>query len=236
MSETLRFSRLALGLSMLALACGGESSSDGSERADCSEFDDDAGWSVAVSLANQTKRPIYLGQSMVTCGIEQLFHVSDAAGAPLPEFSSCRNSCESVMRTGGQGCPAICAYPSAITLEPGEATNSIWNGLHRVDLEVPGECTPLLKIATVPCDRAEQIEPGSHTFVSQAGSSIDCSQTLGTCGACEPNGNGGCTTGAALIAGTMLRAETTVTLDASYGVGAPNGGGSTLPVEIVFTE
>jgi hypothetical protein len=236
MLESLGLSRCALGLSLLVLACGGESSSDGSDRADCSGFDDDPAWSVAVSLRNETNRAIYLGQTMVTCGVEQLFHVSDAAGAPLPEFSSCRQSCENVMQSGGKGCPSICAYPSAITLEPGEATNTLWSGLYRVDLEIPGECTPLQKIATVTCDRAEQIEPGAFTFVSQAGTSVDCSQTLGTCGDCVPNGNGGCTTGAALIAGTLLGAETTVMLDASYGVGDPSGGGPTLPVEIVFRE
>jgi hypothetical protein len=56
------------------------------------------------------------------------------------------------------------------------------------------------------------------------------------CAACTPNGNGGCTTAAALISGTLLNAETTVTLDASYGVSGTSAGGPTLPVEIVFTE
>ena len=233
MSDVPGLSRFAFGLSLLALACNGELF-DGS--ADCSGLEDDPGWSVNVSISNETSRTIHLGQTMATCWAEQFFHVSDAAGAPLPEFSSCRSSCEIAMRTGGAGCPVMCPHPSAITLEPGETTNTPWSGLFRVDLEIPGDCTPLEKLATVECDRAEQIEPGSHTFVSQAGSSVDCSQTLDTCGECVPNGNGGCTTSATLIAGSMLSAETTVMLDASHGVGGPKDGGPTLPVEIIFTE
>lgn len=172
---------------------------------------------------------------MVTCRVEPLFHVNDGSGEPLLEFSSCRNSCEDAIDGDAQGCPALCAYPGAITLEPGEGTNTIWSGVYRVDLELPADCAPA-ETSPRTCDRAEQIEPGPFTFFSRAGTSLDCSQTIQTCGACEPNGVGGCTTGAALIAGSMLDAETSVTLDASYGVGGPSGGGPTLPVELVFTE
>jgi hypothetical protein len=172
---------------------------------------------------------------MVTCRVEQLFHVNDGSGEPLLELSSCRNSCEDAIDGKDQGCPAICAYPQAITLEPGEGTNTTWSGLYRVDLELPADCT-LGGTGSRTCDRAEQIEPGPFTFLSRAGTSIDCSQTIQTCGACEPNGAGGCSTSAALIAGSMLDAETAVTLDASYGVGGPSGGGPTRSVELVFTE
>jgi hypothetical protein len=83
--------------------------------------------------------------------------------------------------------------------------------------------------------------PGRFTFVAQAGTELDCLQTTGTCAECMAQGEGGCST-SATIGGMLLTAETTVDLDASYGVGGSDvpdgvtGIGATLPVEIVFED
>jgi hypothetical protein len=146
------------------------------------------------------------------------------------------------MQEGTLGCPAICAFPSAVTLQPDEGTNVIWNGMYRQETSLPQSCFPEDEpVATSMCDRAVQIEPGRFTFSAQAGTELDCLQTTGSCVECTARGEGGCAT-PATIGGTLLTAQTRVDLDVSYGVGdsQPSGGatdiGATRPVEIVFEE
>jgi hypothetical protein len=178
---------------------------------------------------------IFLGAEQLTCDFAPLFHVRDMS-SELPEFGMCRYACEDVMTGAVLGCPAICLFPQAIALQPGEATSTTWNGLFRVEETLPAQCLTDGQMAPMSCDRAEQIAPGSFTFTAQAGTSIDCSQTNGACGECTPSGYGGCIVQAALIGGSLLSAETSIELDASYGVGDVSGTGATLPVQITFNE
>jgi hypothetical protein len=205
-------------------------------------FQDDLGWTVSVAVINRTSQTIHVGQEQVTCSIDPLFHVEDSTGDQLAEFGSCRAACDTVMRNGTPGCPALCAFPNAVTLQPDEGTNLLWNGLYRQETSLPQQCFPDDEpVATSMCDRAVQVSPGRFTFTAQAGTQLDCLQTTGACGECMTRGEGGCAT-PATISGTLLSAEVTVNLDARYGVGdgdAPGDGtgiGATLPVEIVFTD
>jgi hypothetical protein len=212
----------------------------GSAGTDCSAFEDDLGWSVLVSIVNRTSQVIHVGQTEVTCTNPPLFVVEDDTGDPLTDLSGCRTPCDAVMDGNPAGCPGICLFPQAVTLEPDEGTNVIWSGLRRREVRLPEQCLPMDEPVLVStCDFAVQIEPGTFTFTAQAGTELDCLQTTGTCGECMTRGEGGCAT-SATIAGTMLSAEVTVGLDASYGVGnVANGAidiGSTLPVEIVFSD
>jgi hypothetical protein len=197
---------------------------------------------VAVLIRNQTSETLHLGAQQVDCSTPPLFHVQDAAtGNDLAEFGACRSPCDLVMQGGPVGCPALCALPSAVTLQPGEGTSVVWSGLYPVQHTLPDECLPAGETQPLQCDRATQISAGAFTFTAQAGTELDCSQGPGPCGQCMPTGAGGCTTGAAVIAGTLRTAETTVDLDASYGVGGDNVAadvavGSTIPVEIVFSD
>lgn len=214
----------------------------GGASTDCSMFEDDLGWSVAVSIINRTSQTIHVGQQQVTCSQAPLFQVEDGMGDTLADFGSCRTACETVMQDGTLGCPAICLFPSAVTLQPDEGTNVIWNGMYRQETSLPQGCFPEDQpVATSMCDRAVQIEPGRFTFSALAGTELDCLQTTGSCVECTAQGEGGCAT-PATIGGTLLTAEVRVDLDASYGVGdgEPSGEvtgiGATLPVEIVFDE
>ena len=135
-------------------------------------------------------------------------------------------------------CPIACAFPSAITLQPGESLNAPWRGLDNVTKTLPKSCRS--SGDSVDCTVAQNVSPGTFQFSAQAGSALDCTQ-LGqkTCGPCEPNSSGGCTTAGAIVVGTAYSAEVTVKLDASYGVGAGNSGGTdgmTRPVQIVFKD
>jgi hypothetical protein len=219
---------------------GGRANASGGASCNAETFADDRGWSVSVTVINQTGRPLHLGQDTITCGVSPLFRVEDGAGALLPELGDCRQSCESVAQGSGVGCPALCRFPEAITLAPAEGTSLIWTGLYRTEASVPAVCSPSGPTAEpVACDRARQIEPGTFRFIAAAGSDIDCSLTIGDCTACEARGVGGCATPAALISGARSIAEATVDLDASYGVGPRGGNGSdgaTRPVELVFKD
>jgi hypothetical protein len=215
----------------------------------CDSFNDAPGYFVSVAVLNKTAAPIYLGQEMMNCGISPLFGVTDAAGAPLVRPGICSETCQMLRENEFVGCPTICASPDAIKLEPGESYYTQWDGLYQLQRTLPAVCSA----STQPtgCSQAVQVQPGTFTFSSIAGSSPDCTQTTGAgCGQCNPTGNGGCTVPGGLISGQRHNATTTVYLDSSYGVwgGGPTpapapafpGGGSgdiaLLTVELVFAD
>lgn len=226
----------------------------GSAGSTCESFDDQPGYFVGVMVINKTSAPIHLGQDMVNCGISPLFEVHNASGQPLPPPGSCRSTCKDSRTNGPVGCPAICAYPSSVALQPGEVLYTSYSGLYEVQATLPQQCVdPDFGVAQ--CSQARQIQPGSFTFSARAGSSIDCSQTSGTamCNGCMATGEGGCTTPGSLISGKMHTATATVFLDSSYGVyggypapapafpGDPDGDSSSgaialRSVELVFTD
>lgn len=220
-------------------AATGGSGSDGTGgggAAECAAFEDAPGWSVQVLIRNDSSQTLHLGQSEVTCRTEPLFQVLSTAGVLAPEAGDCDTPCDAVMQGDPLGCLPICLFPQARTLAPGDAAEVMWTTRYGVPSTLPAECRPE---GTEPlaCIRAAALEPGDTvTLRVTAGTSVDCTETTGECAACEPNEHGGCTTQAALLAGTMLTAEATVTLGPSYGVGPVNGGGALQPIEIFFTD
>jgi hypothetical protein len=219
-------------------ATGGKSAggtgSGGSSQ--CDAFLDEPGSTVAVRIVNETQLPIYLGPQMQGCGGAPLFGVVDAAGKPLQSAGYCSTTCEQIMHNAVIGCPPIaCVIGSTITLQPGESTIQQWSGAFLVSATLPAACRPA--DGTNECERVAGVKPGVFTFSSQAGTKLDCSQFGGgTCQACMPDSSGGCATPGAVISGTLLSAETMVTLDGSYGVGGSGGGGMARTVEVVFKD
>lgn len=223
----------------------------------CTSFDDDSPTSVHVAISNQTSAPIFLGQDMVTCGVSPLFQVADADGTLLPSVSDCRSSCGGLRKEAVGGCPAICRFPTAVALQPNEILYTTWDGLFSVQGQLPAKCVGYDTggEATISCDQAKGIEPGTFTFSARAGSAVDCSQTtgVGNCPACTSLPNGGCSTPGSLVTGQMHSAQVTVLLDENYGVyptpsasPGPNAGNAELPapggatailaVALTFTE
>ncbi len=219
----------------------------------CGGFDDEPDSPVNVMIINKTSAPIYLGQDMVTCGVSPLFSVAEAGGGALPAPSSCTTTCQQLRDVGPIGCPSICAFPSSVALQPGETLHTSWSGVFTVERQLPTQCASPDYGST--CQQIKQIQPGNFTFSAMAGRSIDCKATTGgACGACSPGGNnaGGCTIPGSLIAGPMLTATTSVSLDYRYGVwgspqpaplpARPGGSGSPgaalmlLGVELIFTD
>jgi len=246
------------GTSGTAVGGNGHAGGAGAGGADaCTVFDDDAPASVMVAISNLTSAPIYLGQDMVTCGVTPLFQVADADGAALPGLGDCRSPCTSLRQQGVGGCTGICLLPSAVALQPSETLYTTWDGFFRVSGQLPAKCVPFDSgnETTVACDQAKRIDPGSFLFSARAGSALDCSQTTGagSCTACTPSPNGGCTTSGSLVTGPMHSTQTFVLLNESYGVyptasanPGPNAGNAELPapggniaqlaVELIFTE
>ena len=231
----------------------GAAGQGGSAGAACAGFEDATGSHVRVAIVNKTTAAIYLGQDLVTCRVSPLFQVNDVAGATLQPPNSCSGSCQSLMDRGVSGCPPICAFPSAVALQPGETLYTSWHGLFQVPRELPKQCIPP-DYGAATCQQTLQVQPGTFVFSVVAGRSTDCRATTGgACSACTsaPDGRGGCSIPSALIAGQMLNAVSKVRLDESYGVyGGPSPSPAPLPnpgeggadaialrtVELVFTE
>jgi hypothetical protein len=190
----------------------------GGAGSSCESFDDQPPSYVAVEIYNKTMTPIHLGQDEVNCGVAPLFIV-DQNGKALGAGGDCRGTCQDLRTTGPVGCPAFCAYPSVLTLQPGEVFYTNWDARFTAEVTLPEQCLPSDGYGNS-CVQARAINPGSYTFSSHAGLGFDCSVpgSDATCSPCQPTGNGGCMTPGALILGERIAASTTVVLDSSYGI------------------
>jgi hypothetical protein len=188
---------------------------------------------VQVLIVNDTMKTIYLGATQPGCNGQPLFLVEDAQGLPLSSPGICTQTCQNTMDGTTPLCPPIaCAINSVTTLKPGESLTTQWNGAYMVDAELPPECHPL--DSTASCQRIEGVKPGVFLFESAGGTEMDCSQNNGMCQECMPQPNGGCVTYGAIVKTITVKAQAKVTLDGSYGVGGPGGGGMVRAVEIDF--
>ena len=207
---------------------------------ECTKYDDEAPNAISVTILNKTDTPIYLGQELMTCGSAPLFQVADARGGALPSVGDCRASCVGVRTQAQGGCTDICLYPTSITLLPGELRLGSWTGLYSVPGELPAECLSFQSDgATVSCDQAKRIQPGTYTFSARAGTALDCgpSNATGSCAPCVPDDLGGCSAPGSLISGKILTTQATVELNQVYGVypsgpNIPNPGDSDAPVNL----
>jgi hypothetical protein len=219
-------------------SCGG-GSTGGATGAECAAFRSFSGVTVVVHVTNESSQTLYLGQTSISCGwTPSLFSVSDANGGRLSEPVDCMPSCDKLIRGDMIGCPGICIYQPVSSLQPGESGSYDWYGENLVRVTLPDSCMEDPEVTTErECLRAERVEPGMYTFAIDAGTALDCSETMGgDCGTCEPMSDGGCLTQNALVGGETVTAEATVFLDASYGVGEEAKTGETRPVELVFVD
>jgi len=183
----------------------------------CTSFRDaDAPAGVSVHIVNETSGVIYLGQKAINCVAEPLFQVHDQDGMELFPPGPCR-SCQDVM-SGSYACFANCPWTPAVTLQPGEALDQAWTGLFGVGVqELPRAClsAPLPLEAATSCSYAAAAQPGKFTFSAKAGTAMECgAPEASTCGACQPNANGGCITIQGVVPLPTLSVETTLTLNA----------------------
>ena len=205
------------GTSPTAGSPAGGSGQGGQAPDACEAFNDELGTFIEVDIVNETSSPIYLGDEAQTCSAPQLFSVKDESGQTLTIESECRTSCDVARHDGPVGCPDLCRVPSTIALQPGEQHVTSFSGLHYAAKKMPKECLTSPN-GSVDCLQALMLDPGTFTFSSIAGSSVECSLSSTQCDVCQPNGAGGCTINGALRSGTELRASTQALLDGSYGI------------------
>jgi hypothetical protein len=178
----------------------------------CSSYSDDATWSLRVTIKNEMTQALYLGQQEMGCPLERLFQVEDGARQVLPALDACHSSCETMMKTGATSCPAACATPATITLEPGQTLQVPWDGRFGVDFTLPQQCLVGAPPSSLACVRAKRIEASLFTFSARAGTRRTCLEPSGNC-TCMPNPTGGCSAPGSLIAGTIITTELILKLE-----------------------
>jgi hypothetical protein len=186
----------------------------------CSSYADDPTWSLLVHIKNEMTQTLYLGQEAMGCEPERLFQVADGSRTLLPALSACRSSCETMMKTGPVSCPAVCATPATVTLEPGQTVQVPWDGRFGVDFALPAQCLLGTQTSNLSCVRAERVEANIFTFSAKAGTKRQCLEPSGSC-TCTPSATGGCTAASSLIAGTIITTELILKLEP--GEAATNG-------------
>lgn len=188
-------------------SAGSGSAGSGGSPVACSTYADDPTWSLIVQIKNEMSQTLYLGSQSSSCdAAPALFEVEDAARTPLPALPGCRTSCAAVMTTGAAACPAACAAPSTVTLEPGQTARVPWDGRYGIPQTVASHCVPAGLAGSTSCVRAERIEADAYTFLAHAGTRRQCLDPSGTC-TCAPSTIGGCSATNTVIAGTIITSE-----------------------------
>lgn len=198
---------------------------------ECSSFTDQTGWTLPVHIKNTMTQTLYLGQDAMTCEAKPLFQVEDGSRTVLQSLDGCHSSCQAMMETGPVACPEVCAMPSTVTLEPGQSITVPWDGRFGVQHMLPQQCLRSGVVGPAGCMQARRIEAAAFTFVATAGTRRECLQPGGTC-TCTPNQNGGCTSTASLIGGTIYTSEYFVKLEP----GETSPGGEPPYIEILFQD
>jgi len=207
----------------------------------CSEFTEQTPQPVTVKIRNDTGVPVYMGSRMQTCTSEALYGVLDASGTTLPNSGICSTPCQGFLDGNPiGGCVGLCLAPEVTRLNPGETLVTQWSGLYAVADQLPHECDASVSSGEGPvsCVVDRRIEPGSYTFVAEAGSDFTCDGSVADCPTCKP-GTDGCTLRGATVSGSNFTAVMPVDLDAQYGIygshfGGPFGDGQVSSVELVF--
>jgi hypothetical protein len=215
----------------------GDSNGDGDGDGVCDGFENDSVRHLEIEIRNERSDAIYIGPRESTCGTRPPFEVENASGSLLEtNLNSCMPLCEDYMSGQNLGCPPVCLYPEVITISPGDSHLAVWDTRHGVPLELPAECNAADDV-DMQCSAARAIDPGTFTFLAHAGTTLSCDTPCDDCGP-----NGAACPGQLVVQGEELSAESTVDLDASYGiVPVPRGEGAPVPgatngVVLVFRE
>jgi hypothetical protein len=198
---------------------------------ECSSFVDQTGWTLPVHIKNEMSQTLYLGQDTMACEVKRLFQVEDGSRTILPSLDTCHSSCQAMMETGPVQCPAVCATPSTVALEPGQSITLPWDGLFGVEQTLPQQCLGAGVQGPAVCTQAKRIEANAFTFIATAGTRRECLQPGGTC-TCTPNANGGCVSASSLIGGTIYTSEFLIKLEP----GETSPSGEPPYIEILFRD
>lgn len=219
------------GMAQLGGAGVGGSATGTGGVVECSSFTDQTGWTLPVHIKNTMSQTLYLGHEAMACEVQRLFQVEDGSRTVLPSLDACHSSCQAMMETGPVQCPAVCATPSTVTLEPGQSVTVPWDGRFGVEQTLPQQCLGAGVQGPATCIQAKRIEASAFTFIATAGTRRECLQPGGTC-TCTPNANGGCTSAASLIGGTIYTSEFLTKLEP----GETSPGGEPPYIEILFQD
>lgn len=192
---------------------GGGGGEGGSPGASCEDFRDttpgDPDRSITVRIHNETGAPFFLGDLSPACSGFRGFTLTDEAGASVkPDLDICEFTCSSMLDMGC-GCPAFCASPEVIYVEPGAVWTTTWTEAIFPTQDMPASCYFEQACEGNGCfDRQAPTEP--LVFHAQAFDELgDC---VDGC-VCVPNDEGWCVLeGATMTAGTPAEASTTWTL------------------------
>jgi hypothetical protein len=200
-----------MGAGQAGAGAGGVPTAGSGGVASCNSFADDTGYTLLVHIKNEMSQPLYLGPEAMGCSSEPLFSIEDGARTKLTPLNGCMPSCQAVMAGSAAACPAVCATPATVALEPGQTIDLPWDGRFGVPQTLPSQC---MKDATLAnsCMQAQKIEAGVFTFLARAGTKRECLLAGGAC-TCASNTNGGCTAASSLIGGTIYTSEFLVALE-----------------------
>ena len=221
----------AAGTAPLGGVGGGGAANGTGGVVECSSFTDETGWTLPVHIKNTMTQTLYLGQATMACEVKRLFEVEDGSSTVLPSLDACHSSCQAMMETGPVQCPTACATPSTVTLEPGQSITVPWDGRFGVQQTLPQQCLGAGVQGPASCVQAKRIEANAFTFIATAGTRRECLQPGGTC-TCTPNANGGCTSAASLIGGTIYTSEFLIKLEP----GETSPRGEPPYIEILFQD
>jgi hypothetical protein len=186
---SLRGSAVALLLFAFA-ACGGGTGSAGQGGGSCGDFADQTPPATfTITIQNGGSQPLYLGGSS-GCGQPPLYELTDSTGATVAiDLGSCGKTCQ-MLQTQGMACPALCAMPPVVRIDPGGSYATAWSGTVYESANMPKSCYFEQSSASASCERRVLAGDGQYGVKVAAATSVTCN--AGTCD-CQPDASGSCT-------------------------------------------
>lgn len=209
------------------LGAGGNSNpaTGGAVNATCSSFaNTKGGHGIEVTIKNARSTPVYLGNRVDQCFVDDSLRVYDANGTKLASDTVGHCTCADLMQYGA--CPAwSCSRPLLRRLDPGASITVTWNRTLLVDKTLPAACRATLT-ADMACQQLVPAPAGRYRFVATGSTAWTCATGWdpNVCSCMETNSCEAYTGGAVQGTGDLL--EPSLEFDPA----------STEAVTLTFTE
>jgi hypothetical protein len=161
---------------------------------------------VAITVRNEGTATIFLGGE--GCAADIGVGLAAADGSALPQGASgCGYTCEQ-LQTRPAACPADCALPPVVRVDPGGSYQLSWSGSYVEPASMPKSCYFEPSYAGPGCERRIVAPAGDYTLTASAWPQTTCVDN--SCD-CQPDASGSCVMqGFAGVGGTATQASAVV--------------------------
>jgi hypothetical protein len=130
----------------------------------CEDYlDEPPGETLTLRYQNAGSSTLFVGMASGCSGLLLPFDVRPVGGTDLTLIRTGCNTCET-LQEGEQACPAMCAMPPIMRLEPGGSYEVTWDARHWIAAMMPDSCYADIEYAT--CTQHVVLQPGAYELTA----------------------------------------------------------------------